>query len=282
VTEAVMSVFNQNYSPLEIIISDDCSSDNTFEIIENLVNLYKGAAQVQLYRNPVNLGTIGNVNKVLEIAKGDFVVMAAGDDISMPHRVDVLVKTWLNLNKSTCSIFTNAVTINNLGKPSGLFYENPRFSSTIDDFIERKTCWVGGFSQGFSKKLYEKYGPMSCKTFQEDGALAFRALLNDGIHYVDESTVYYRRHNDNSYNTEDYSKVKKLYASEIGLAMGRLDDLNRAFELAPEQCRKIKIILKKNILTKYILVKISILIRIYLALKNIKKRIRKFNKNSQC
>ncbi|RYZ52291.1 MAG: glycosyltransferase [Sphingobacteriales bacterium] len=96
IEEAVEGAFSQTYSPLEIILSDDCSTDRTFEILEEKVLSYTGPHKVRLNRNVPNVGLIAHVTKVQEMATGAFIVTAAGDDISMPDRVAELVEVWLS------------------------------------------------------------------------------------------------------------------------------------------------------------------------------------------
>ena len=84
IREAVDGALAQTYSPLQIIISDDCSPDATFDIAEDIVNKYEGPHDVLLNRNDPNLGIGKHVNKVMGLVKGDLVVLGAGDYISIP------------------------------------------------------------------------------------------------------------------------------------------------------------------------------------------------------
>lgn len=266
VRESVEAALAQEYSPLEIILSDDCSSDNTFKIMESLANDYRGENTIVLSRNSKNLGLIGHMNKAMTMAKGQFIVTNGGDDISTPERTDVLVSHWLKIGKKACSIFTNAITIDCNGKQKGLYFNSPIFSRTIDEFIETKRCWLGGFSHGFSKELYIKYGPITEDTFQEDGAISFRALLNSGIHYLDQPTVFYRRHSGNSYSIDNYLKFRRLNNSELGLAKGRLADLKKHAGLTIMQHKDVEKILSKQIRIKFLMTRIpGIIESIFLA-----------------
>lgn len=247
IRQAVEAAMAQEYDPIEIIISDDCSDDNTFKIIKEISNKYQGLKTLIINRNEINIGISNHVNKILEISNGDFIVMAAGDDISTPDRTDILISEWERLGKTACSIFTNATVINGKGEISDQYYVNPQFSKNIDEFIESKNCWLGGFSHGFSRELYDQYGPITDKTFQEDGVFAFRALLNRGVFYIPKITVLYRRHGQNSYDPHAYKKLKKLYKSEIGLTYGQLADLDKHNKLTTQKKREIEIILTKKI-----------------------------------
>lgn len=277
---AISAALAQNYSPLEIIISDDCSTDNTFEIIEELVRDFNGSIKVIVNKNQENLGTARHVNKVLEMASGEFVVMAAGDDISKPNRTEFLVNSWLLTGKADCSIFTNAIVIDSQGDQFGVFYKSPNVTHDINEFLEKKTCWVGGFSHGFPIKLYKKYGPISSDTFQEDGAISFRALLNSGIKYFEDTTVFYRRHEENSYDVAKYGKLKKLYRSELGLARGRINDMAKHLDLTDIRRSHILKILNEDIRVKSLFVKFPIFIRSLLFVRRLRISVRSFLKFS--
>ncbi len=91
---AVGGALAQTYSPLEILISDDCSTDRAFECATAAVDDYEGPHQLRLNRNPHNLGLIGHVNALFEMARGEIVVLAAGDDVSLPERVVRIVEAF--------------------------------------------------------------------------------------------------------------------------------------------------------------------------------------------
>ena len=89
---ACRAALAQTYSPLEIIFSDDYSTDKTFEVIQKIVNDYQGPHKLKTIRNPTNMGLIAHINKAFETASGQLLVIAAGDDITLPHRTEVQVE----------------------------------------------------------------------------------------------------------------------------------------------------------------------------------------------
>lgn len=95
IREAIEGAFAQTYEPLEIILSDDCSTDRTFEIMEEMAAGYDGPHYVNVRRNSCNLGVLKHVIHAVREARGDFIVLAAGDDISRPMRTSRLVEMWL-------------------------------------------------------------------------------------------------------------------------------------------------------------------------------------------
>ena len=73
IREAVEGAFAQIYEPLEIILSDDCSTDRTFEIMKELASAYHGKHQVVLNKTADNLGTIDHI--FFDLAEDFFAVV---------------------------------------------------------------------------------------------------------------------------------------------------------------------------------------------------------------
>ena len=82
VRDTIESVLAQTYQPIEYIIADDCSRDNTWEII----NEYRDP-RIKAYRNEVNLGEYHNRNKAIDRAQGEYLMFIDGDDIIFPHGI---------------------------------------------------------------------------------------------------------------------------------------------------------------------------------------------------
>lgn len=74
--EAITSVLNQTFADLELIIHDDCSTDNTDEVVKK----YLSDPRVSYYKNATNLGLAGNWNKALAYAKGEYIKFLMSDD----------------------------------------------------------------------------------------------------------------------------------------------------------------------------------------------------------
>lgn len=105
IREAIESALSQTYSPLEIVFCDDCSSDNTFEIMSEMVRTYQGPHTVGVRRNQENLGLGRSINRVMEICRGELVVVAAGDDVSVPERTEKIYRAWEESERKATSIF---------------------------------------------------------------------------------------------------------------------------------------------------------------------------------
>jgi glycosyltransferase involved in cell wall biosynthesis len=88
---AVESALAQTYPHLQIVISDDASTDETSAYLENLTD-----PRLLIQRNPVNLGMVANFNRCLDAANGEFVLMLNDDDVLLPTAIEKLVHAFLH------------------------------------------------------------------------------------------------------------------------------------------------------------------------------------------
>jgi len=192
IREAVEGALAQTYSPLQIILSDDCSSDRTFEIIQEMVAEYAGPHEILLNRNEPNLGLAGHINYVMSLAKGELIVVAAGDDISRPERTLKIVDFYINEEKPD-SIFSYFHQIDeNSIKLDKDFSDKPR-EQTVEEFI--KNPLIKGASHAWTKRIFEVFGPLSGHVLCEDQVIPFRAYLLNKPRFFDEKLIEYRRLN---------------------------------------------------------------------------------------
>lgn len=84
VFDAVKSILNQTYKNLEIIIIDDCSTDDTYKIVEELAEQDN---RIRLYKNRKNLNIVKTLNFALTKASGELIARMDGDDISAQDRI---------------------------------------------------------------------------------------------------------------------------------------------------------------------------------------------------
>jgi len=91
---AAESCLAQVGEPIEIVLSDDASSDDTFLELQAAAAAYRGPHRVRARRNPTNLGIGAHYNQLLAETSGELLVTAAGDDLSLPHRVQRLRGAW--------------------------------------------------------------------------------------------------------------------------------------------------------------------------------------------
>lgn len=190
--EACKAALLQDYKPLEIIFSDDCSTDRTYEIMKIVAATYPGPHIIRLNRNPQNLGLIDHVNLSFQISKGELIIAAAGDDVSLPHRVSRIVEAYIASEKSALLIHSNVKKISINGNYCGELVP-PVISRgmSLIDIATSMSLYIGA-SGAWNKRLFESFGPLSYKNAYEDSTLGFRAALTDSLLYINESLVNYR------------------------------------------------------------------------------------------
>lgn len=89
IVQAIESILNQTYVEFEFIIIDDCSKDNTFEIVQKYAEVDK---RIKALRNDKNMGIVYTLNRGLKEAKGKYITRMDDDDISLPQRFEKQVE----------------------------------------------------------------------------------------------------------------------------------------------------------------------------------------------
>ncbi|WP_161626627.1 glycosyltransferase family 2 protein [Desulfatiglans anilini] len=194
IREAVEGALSQTYFPLEVILSDDCSEDATFEIIKEMMKTYKGKHKVILNRNSKNLGIAGHINNVVRIAQGEWIVFASGDDISFPERTSIHYETVKNEHN--------------------IFYSGGGTIIIDENGIQYKTCGLDFFGimrltgcmAAYHKSCFQMFGELDSNICFEDHVLPYRALLLGKLKLINTPLVKYRC------QTKDYFESYRKYS----------------------------------------------------------------------
>jgi len=206
IREAIDGAFSQSYSPLEIILSDDCSHDGTFQIMQDMANRYQGSHRLILNRNMTNLGIARHVNRIFELAHGQLIIFAAGDDISLPERVQANYEAWEISNRTSPCIFSGFYTINKEGQPVKYERFNYKCNETVRfteqkysvlDFINGKKPLIVGGAAAWSPRIVEVFGPLPENIVHEDEVLACRTAYLGSFTYIASQLIRYRLHDKN-------------------------------------------------------------------------------------
>jgi glycosyltransferase involved in cell wall biosynthesis len=212
IREAVEGALSQTYSPLEIVLSDDCSTDQTFKIMKEMVSAYRGPHKIILNCNLRNLKTGDHFNRCMELATGELRVLGAGDDISMPGRVQRIYEVWLDSGCCAAAVMSNAIPIDEAGRdlaPAFYIQESGDRPGLVllrryDDRAriglletERKGLHYSdgllGATTAIHRRVYAEYGPLTHHLYGEDEGFSIRANFLGGMAYTDDLLVRYRR-----------------------------------------------------------------------------------------
>lgn len=204
---AIEGVFAQTYQPLEIVLSDDCSPDGTFQVMQEMAAAYRGPHRVVLNRNPTNLGIAGHVERIMELASGGFIVENAGDDVSAPHRVERLAAAWRGGGGTALVVHSAKRDVDPDGNPleTRAIYA-PLAGLTPLGMLRRKHALVGA-TMGWDRAVYDRFGPISDVAPFHDYPIGFRALLlggPDAVAYLDEALVRYSKGGVSRHQPQSY------------------------------------------------------------------------------
>lgn len=178
IAEALKSALAQNYGNLEIVVSDDNSSDRTFDIACEIAKNYSGQHKIILNRNANNLGIGANFQKAYSLSRGEWLVMAAGDDISYPNRCNLLCESIRNAPNDVMAICSTREIIDGDGKISGFDWW-------------RKAAY--GASTAWHRKLFEDFPPIPSGIMYEDAYLTFRLFYSGyRLMHTSRPTMQYR------------------------------------------------------------------------------------------
>jgi cellulose synthase/poly-beta-1,6-N-acetylglucosamine synthase-like glycosyltransferase len=241
IRRAIEAAFAQSYEPLEIILSDDCSTDSTYDIMCAMSRGYSGPKSLKVRKTEKNCGTLRHVVDVASITSGELLILAGGDDISKPNRVELLVEAWQNTG--AWGIYSRFDRIDNkdyvIGRDELVEYiESINYPlRKYFDHTNDKISIVHGATSAYDKRLfsYLKTTPQDY-ILSEDGALSVLIhLLNKEVFFLNKSLVFYRESDQSLTNSSRNGPVSiKKY----------LDDEESISRFARSQANRCKLFLR--------------------------------------
>lgn len=220
IVDAIKGALSQTYRPLEVILSDDCSSDRTFELMREYASAYEGPHCVRLNRNPRNLGVALHTQRLFQLASGNLVVMSQGDDVSKMHRVELIAENWVKcgrpsaLQSAVQAIDVNGEAIVAVGNDSEEIYcQSPDLQSLRKMLTSQEPRKFLGAAAAYSKEVFTMFGPLCEDVYVEDLKYSFRALLCKGIVSIPDHLLFYRDHGA-SFTRAHYGRQMELAKGE--------------------------------------------------------------------
>lgn len=208
IAESINSVINQTYKNWELIIIDDCSTDNTTSI----VNSFKDE-RIKLIINTENLGAAKSRNKGIEAASGRFIAFLDSDDLWHKEKLKRQIE-FMEKNKYIFT-YSNYNQINEKGN----FIKSITCPQSVDYKKLLKTCYIGCLTAIYDTHALDKvYMPDIRK--RQDYALWLKILKKGVAGYCHpESLASYRIHSKSishnklsaaKYNWFLYRKIENL------------------------------------------------------------------------
>jgi glycosyltransferase involved in cell wall biosynthesis len=193
VGQAIKSVLNQTYKDYKFIILDNCSTDNTEDVISTFTD-----SRITYIRNEKNIGFVGNINKALSLCDTEYLIIVHDDDVLKPQLFEKEINILENY-EDVSIVGSNRTYINDQGY---ILYNLYSFNK---DRICKKHEYIKSgltlclptimYRMSFIKKYNLKYLEYVSRT--ADTYFQYELnMLDTCIYFIGEPLIYYRRHSD--------------------------------------------------------------------------------------
>lgn len=184
ICETIRSIQAQTYQNWELIISDDCSTDNTKKVIEPY--LY-GDNRIKYICNDMNSGAAITRNNALRVAKGKWIAFLDSDDLWLPDKLEKQVKFMMDNGYSFT--YHEYTEMTEEGVDNGIYVSGIKKVNAFDMYA---CCWPGCLSVMYDR---EKIGLIQIKDVRKnnDTAMWLKVVKKAPCYLLKENLAQYRR-----------------------------------------------------------------------------------------
>ena len=188
--ETIQSVLNQTYQSWELIIVDDCSTDNTNEVVLSIKD-----DRIKYFRNKNKSGAAVSRNKALREAKGKWIAFLDSDDLWLPEKLEKQISFMVQ--KDFSFSYTNYEEIDVEGNRTGIKVTGPKRVTKIGMF---NYCWPGCLTVMYDA---EKIGLIQIEDIKKnnDYAMWLKVCKKSDCYLLDEYLGKYRKGRAGSVST---------------------------------------------------------------------------------
>lgn len=198
IEDCFQSLLEQTYDNIEVLVLDDCSTDNTFDIeILWEERLKRRFPRVEILRNDRNQGVCKTMNCLVGLSKGKYIFDIASDDSLVADGIEKLVSFYENHPEHLIVYSNVALVLEQEHYPfSGGAYDltyhkiPPEGTGLLDQLFQG--CFISAIGVMFLKKTFDDIGLFREDLMFEDWEYWLRVSTQGSIGYLDEVTVYYR------------------------------------------------------------------------------------------
>tara|TARA_Y100001968_G_C19398736_1_gene739827 strand:- start:882 stop:1817 length:936 start_codon:yes stop_codon:yes gene_type:complete len=210
------SILKQTIKPSEIIIYDDCSIDNTVEIVKHYIS---EGSPVKLYNNQKNMGYGLTFMKAIEACSCNYIFLSDQDDYWFVNKAESMSCLISENKNNICWIHDCSICDNDL---------KPIIKSKIQNIkrsLHNKNSYVMGACMVLSKEIKSIVFPYpgNLKYYGHDNWIAFACKSIDKMTVSEEILLFYRRHK-NSTSITDFNSI---YKGRIKLILSRIFKRNK-------------------------------------------------------
>ena len=202
ISETIESVLAQTYQNWEMIVVDDCSTDNTDEVVSRFVMTDD---RIRYIKNETNCGAAFTRNKALREAKGRWVAFLDSDDLWYPEKLEKQLRFMMR--NGYAFSFTRYAEIEEDSKPLGIEVLGPRHVTKTGMFA---FCWPGSLTVMYDA---QKVGLIQIEDIKKnnDYAMWLKICRKVDCYLLDECLAKYRRGRSGSISTHGYVTLMKWH-----------------------------------------------------------------------
>lgn len=220
VAEAIRAVARQTYRPMELIITDDASTDGTRAAIEEALRDFPSDIPVTRLFHERNQGISGVINAAVRKASGRVVIFGAGDDISASERVAHTMHAFQD--PAVTFVHTAVVTIDDRG--NSMDEQSPLSADAefvLRDFLNGTCDSILGASCAYAMEIFQAFDELPRDILREDVILPMRAMFLGKGRFLSARLVHYRRHSGNLHSPAQSQSSAEMVTRNLRFADDR-------------------------------------------------------------
>ena len=200
IAESIRSVLNQTYTNWELIIVDDCSTDNTAEIVSSFND-----SRIRYFKNEKNSGAAISRNLAFREARGEYVAFLDSDDLWREDKLEKQIHFMESNNYSFT--YTNYERIDDNGNRIGVFCTGPKIVTKTKMY---RYCYLGCLTVMYKRKDFLDLQISDIKK-NNDYAIWLRICKTFDCYLLEENLGYYRVRKKSISHDKLLKKIKSHY-----------------------------------------------------------------------
>lgn len=243
--EQIDSILNQTYTNFNLIISDDCSTDGTIDILKEYE---KQDERIKVYLQDNNLGYVKNFEFLLKQVQSPYYALSDQDDVWLPEKIE---KSMAKLKKEDADLVFGDLKVvdKNLNTIYESFNDFMLLSTKINKFMDSYklnylyNCITGCTTVGKSSMIKQFVPiPTESRHLIHDHWIGIIISLKGKVTYIPEKLILYRQHGKNQVGTDKishkYQKIQDIKKLFIAVKMGIFGTYVKYEEKFPEELQK--------------------------------------------
>ncbi len=248
--EQIDSILNQTMKVNEIVICDDISTDNTLSLLDDYSN--KNLNLFKIYKNEINLKSVKNFEKAIELCSGDIIFLSDQDDIWVENKVEDYVNHFNN-HPNINVLASNGYCIdqNSNVHEKYAFWDAPQFLKDLNiefdyyKIITHISNIATGASMAFRKSIVPEILPFPLmNNFHHDEWIAIISSSTNSFDLLNKKYFYYRIHDNQQVGGIFYEK--KIRRKKMILDLFDVESSNCIFKNYKNKIKKIGLSFERN------------------------------------